>query len=72
MYPSDKPSDVQDEPEVLRDAPAGKPEPASLPSVRVVATPMTGNDKPTYIPEYVPRLSHKRAPRTPDHRPFGR
>jgi len=61
-----------DELVVHRDAPSGKPEPASLPSVCDVSTPAKLVDKPPPFPEYVPRLSHKHEPSSSDHRPNGR
>lgn len=69
---SDKHSDVHDEPEVHRDAPSVKPEPASLTSVRAVPTAKSVVDKPSTLPQYVPHFSYKHTPRSEDHRPFGR
>lgn len=58
-----------DEPVVLRDAPSGKPEPASLHSVRDISTPAKRVDKPRSFPQYVPRLSYKHEPSFTDYRP---
>ena len=71
MYRSDERADVHDELRVLRDAPSGKPEPASLTSVRAVSTPAKRVDKLPPPPEYVPRLSPKHEPSTSDNRPNG-
>jgi RNA polymerase sigma factor (sigma-70 family) len=72
MYRSDERSVVHDEPAVFRDAPSVKPQPASLPSVRVVSTPTTVGDKPTYVqqPETLP--SFKPTESTTAHLPAGR
>lgn len=72
MYPPDKRSDVRDEPAVFRDTLAGKLEPASLPSVRVVATPTKSNDKPTYAPQPAPLPPYKHVERTSANRPHAR
>lgn len=58
-----------DEPVVLRDAPSGKPEPASLHSIRDTSTPAKRVDKPRSFPQYVPRLSYKHEPSFTDYRP---
>ena len=72
MYRSDERSVVHDEPAVFRDAPSVKPQPASLPSVRVVSTPTTVGDKPTYVqqPETLPPF--KPTESTTAHLPPGR
>ncbi len=72
MSQCDKPSDVHDEPRMLPDAPGGKPEPASLPSVRVVPEPTRGGDKPTYVQDLAPLPPFKPTPHTSAHRPRGR
>ncbi len=72
MYRSDKQSGVHDEPDIHPVAPAVKPEPASLPSVRVVPTPTRVEDKPTYVPVLTPLPPFKPTERTSAHRPRGR
>jgi len=68
----DKLADVSDELVVLRDAPSGKPEPVQVTKVHDVSTPAKHVDKPTYVPEYVPRLSYKHESSVVDYRPNGR
>lgn len=51
MYRTDKHLDVQDEPSMLRDAPSGKHETASLAIVRTVAKPTRVVDKRSRVPE---------------------
>lgn len=72
MYRSDERVDVQDEPAVLHDAPNGKPEPASLPSVRDVPAPTRSRDKHTYVQDLAPLPPFKPIERTSAHRPRGR
>ena len=72
MSQCDKPSDVHDEPRMLPEAPGGKPEPASLPSVRDVPEPTRGGDKPTYVQDLAPLPPFKPTPHTSAHRPRGR
>jgi RNA polymerase sigma factor (sigma-70 family) len=72
MYRSDERVEVRDEPAVHRDAPSGKPEPASLPSVRTVSAPTRSGDKQTYVqqPETLP--PYKPTESTTAHLPPGR
>lgn len=72
MYRLDKRSGVQDEPAVPPEAPTGKPEPASLPSVRAVPVRTGAADKPATIWQSVPLPPFKHVPRTVDHEPLGR
>jgi RNA polymerase sigma factor (sigma-70 family) len=72
MSQLDKPSVVHDEPTVHRDAPAGKLEPASLPSVPAVPKPTRGADKPGYVLDLAPLPPFKPTEHTVSHRPRGR
>ncbi|HRI71537.1 MAG TPA: hypothetical protein PK156_45195, partial [Polyangium sp.] len=72
MYSSDELSKVQDEPAVLQDAPTGKPEPASLTSVRDVSTPTKSRDKQTYVQDLAPLPPYKHTPEGFDNRLPGR
>lgn len=72
MSRHDEHVDVRDELKVLRDAPSEKPLPVQMTSVRDISTPAKRVDKPTYVPEYVPRLSYKHESSTVDYRPNGR
>lgn len=72
MSQRDKPSDVPDEPSVLSDTACGKPAPASLPSVPVVATPTSVSDKPTYVDPFAPLPPFKATEHSSSHRPRGR
>ena len=67
MYRTDKHLTVHDEPAVFRDAPSVKPEPASLPSVRDVATPAKVGDKQTYVHDLAPLPPYKHTPDALDH-----
>ena len=72
MYRADKHLTVHDEPAVFRDAPSVKHEPASLRSVRVVSTPTTVGDKPTYVEDLAPLPPFKPTESTTAHLPPGR
>ncbi len=66
MYQYDKQIVAPDKPIEYRAVPMGKPEPASLPSVRAVPARTRGADKPTYVPQSVPE-----PPYTPAVHPVG-
>jgi len=72
MYRSEKLTAVRDELRVHRDAPNGKPEPASLSSVHKVSTLAKVGDKPTYLQDLAPIPPFKPAPRSADHPSLGR
>jgi RNA polymerase sigma factor (sigma-70 family) len=72
MYRLDKQSGVHDEPDARRVTPDVKPQPASLPSVRVVPKPTRGGDKPTYVLDPAPLPPFKPTEHTSSHRPRGR
>jgi RNA polymerase sigma factor (sigma-70 family) len=72
MYRSDERAAVHDEPAVFRDAPTGKPEPASRPSVHNVPTPAKVGDKRTDLQDLAPIPPFKPAPRSADHPLLGR
>ncbi len=72
MSRPDEHVDVRDEQNVLRDAPSGKPEPVQVTRVLDVFAPAKRVDKPTYVQEYVPRLSYKHESSAIDYRPNGR
>ena len=61
-----------DEPQVLRDTPTGKPEPAYLPSVAAVPAPTRAKDKRTYVQDLAPLPPFKPKPSALDHRLRGR
>lgn len=72
MYRFDNQNLASDKPAVYPNVPMGKPEPASLPSVRAVSTPTTVKDKPLYIQQSVPLPPYKPTETNSAHLPLGR
>ena len=68
MYTFDKRVFVHDEPTARHDAPARKPEPASLPSVRDVSTATRTQGKPSLVWQLSPLPPHKHGAPTKSYR----